>query len=138
MSSAGFAKTPNPPYYAAIFTSLRTEGDKGYSAMAERMVELASEQSGFLGIESVRGDGGIGITVSYWESEEAIRAWKKNAEHQAAQRSGQQTWYQGYMLRVAKSGEGLRQVAHLRATVEENGNHDESRRQCDSDLQRVR
>lgn len=96
------AKTPEPPYYAVIFTSDRTEGDRGYARMAERMVELAREQPGFLGVESVRGVDGAGITVSYWECEEAIRHWKANAEHLAAQRGGQTTWYADYFLRVAK------------------------------------
>jgi heme-degrading monooxygenase HmoA len=99
---AGITPTPPPPYYAVIFTSCRTEGDNGYSVMAERMVELASQQPGFLGIESVRGTDGVGITVSYWETEEAIRNWKKHAEHLVAQQSGKQTWYQDYQVRVAK------------------------------------
>lgn len=67
-----------------------------------RMLQLASRQPGFLGVESVRGKDGFGITVSYWKTEEAIRAWKKNAEHEAAQQAGKRTWYAGYMLRVAK------------------------------------
>jgi heme-degrading monooxygenase HmoA len=99
---SAIAKTPEPPYYAVIFTSSRTEGDRGYGHMAERMVELAREQPGFLGVESVRGADGVGITVSYWESEAAIRDWKENAEHQAAQHGGQTTWYADYFLRVAK------------------------------------
>jgi heme-degrading monooxygenase HmoA len=83
--SALFAATPQPPYYAAIFTSLRTQTDQGYGEMAERMVELAGQQAGYLGAESTRDAEGFGITVSYWESEEAIRQWKHNAEHQIAQ-----------------------------------------------------
>jgi heme-degrading monooxygenase HmoA len=102
MSSDVFAKTPPPPYYAVIFTSLRTEGDNGYSEMAERMLALASQQPGFLGMESVRGTDGLGITVSYWESEEAIRGWKHHGEHQVAQQSGKSLWYSNYLLRVAK------------------------------------
>ena len=94
------ANTPKPPYYAVIFSSLRTGNDEGYGEMANRMVELASGQPGFLGIESARD--GIGITVSYWESEEAIRAWRENAEHQVAQRRGYRDWYSAFRLRVAK------------------------------------
>jgi heme-degrading monooxygenase HmoA len=97
-----FSKTPEPPYYAVIFSSQRTEGDSGYSQMAERMVELASQQPGFLGVESVRGTDGFGITVSYWASSEAIAAWKANIEHLAAQEMGKQNWYEHYELRVAK------------------------------------
>src|SRR5512139_1594752 len=95
-----FAKTPEPPYYAVIFSSVRR--DDGYNQMAERMVELASQQPGFLGVESVRGTDGFGITVSYWTSGEAIAAWKGNIEHLAAQEKGKQKWYEHYELRVAK------------------------------------
>ena len=96
------ARTPEPPYYAAIFSSQRTEGDRGYGTMADRMVELASSQPGFLGVESVRGANGFGITVSYWASEADIAAWKSNAEHLLAQETGRKTWYGGYQVRVAK------------------------------------
>ncbi len=95
-----FAKTPEPPYYAVIFSSML--GDGGYTQVAERMVKLASQQPGFLGVESVRGTDGFGITVSYWTSEEAISAWKANVEHLAAQEKGKQKWYEHYELRVAK------------------------------------
>ena len=96
------ARTPKPPYYAVIFTSRRTEGDHGYSHMAERMVELAAQQPGFLGVESARTADGLGITVSYWSSEEAIAAWKAHAEHKVAQAAGQRVWYSDYYLRIAK------------------------------------
>lgn len=91
-----------PPYYAVIFTSQRTEDDRGYERMAERMVELAARQPGFLGIESVRDVDGRGITVSYWASEEAIAAWKAHLEHRAAQQEGIRRWYAHYNVRVAK------------------------------------
>lgn len=94
------AATPPPPYYAVIFTSVRTSHDDGYAAMAARMVELAAQQPGFLGIESARD--GLGITVSYWESEDAIRHWHANAEHQFAQSEGYRAWYQSFRVRVAK------------------------------------
>ena len=96
------ATTPEPPYYAVIFTSLRTEGDRGYGQMAERMVTLAAQQPGFLGVESARTEGGLGITVSYWASEEAIVGWKAEAEHKIAQETGRRVWYSDYQLRVAK------------------------------------
>ena len=97
-----FAATPEPPYYAVIFTSRRTEGDRGYGAMAGRMAALAATQPGFLGFESARGADGIGITVSYWRDETAIAAWRRDAEHQQAQRAGKQEWYADYQVRVAK------------------------------------
>jgi len=96
------ATTPEPPYYAVIFTSTRTEGDRGYGQMAEKMVKLAAQQPGFLGVESVRDASGLGITVSYWESEDAIARWKADAEHQAAQEAGKKVWYGDYILRVAR------------------------------------
>jgi heme-degrading monooxygenase HmoA len=96
------ARTPQPPYYAVIFTSLRTEGDRGYGDMAGRMLELAAKQPGYLGIESARGADGLGVTVSYWRDEASIMAWKRDNDHQQAQRGGQQTWYADYQVRVAK------------------------------------
>ena len=100
MHSAAFANTPQPPYYAVIFTSLRTEGDDGYGAMAQRMVELAAQQPGFLGVESVRD--GLGITVSYWADLASIAAWKADAEHLDAQRQGREKWYAGFKIRIAR------------------------------------
>lgn len=97
-----FAHTPEPPYYAVIFSSQRAPGDKGYDLMAVRMVELAAQQPGFLGVESARDRDGFGITVSYWESADAIADWKRHAEHRVAQESGRSTWYEHYELRVAK------------------------------------
>jgi heme-degrading monooxygenase HmoA len=94
------AKTPEPPYYAVIFTSLRTAVDDGYGAMATRMLELAAIQPGFLGVESARD--GVGLTVSYWTDLESIRNWKNNAEHQEAQRLGHQKWYAAFKTRIAK------------------------------------
>ena len=96
------AQTPEPPYYAVIFSAQRTEGDAGYADMAERMVALASQQPGFLGVESVRSADGFGITVSYWASDEAIAAWKAQADHRSAQERGKRRWYSDYQLRVAK------------------------------------
>lgn len=94
------AKTPQPPYYAVIFTSHRTAGDDGYGAMAAKMVALASEQPGFLGVESAREE--VGITVSYWADLESISRWKANLEHQQAQRLGHEKWYSSFRTRISK------------------------------------
>jgi heme-degrading monooxygenase HmoA len=94
------AQTPTPPYFAVIFSSLRTEGDHGYAAMADLMDELARKQPGFLGVESARE--GVGITVSYWRDEAAIAAWKAEVQHAAAQRLGRERWYEAYRVRVAR------------------------------------
>ena len=98
---SSFATTPEPPYYAVIFTSQRTEGDRGYERVAKRMVDLAARQPGFLGVETVRGANGFGITVSYWSSLESIAAWKGETEHQAAQDAGKGLWYSDYQLRIS-------------------------------------
>lgn len=100
--STPFAETPEPPYYAVIFTSRRNPGDDGYAAMSEEMDALAKAQPGYLGIESTRGADGTGITVSYWRDEESIRAWKAVARHRAAQAAGQSKWYEEYHVRVAR------------------------------------
>lgn len=98
-----FAAGLTPPYYAVIFANrLNDESHDGYDVTAERMVRLAADMPGYLGIESVRGEDGFGITVSYWESEEAIAAWKAKDEHLVAQQKGMTAWYDHYELRVAK------------------------------------
>ncbi len=102
MSGTDFAATPEPPYYSVIFSSQRHAGDDGYERMAEKMVELASRQPGFLGAESARNEAGFGITVSYWESLDAIAQWKMNADHIAAQELGKRAWYQHYEIRIAR------------------------------------
>lgn len=94
------APTPEPPYYAVIFTSLRTDGDQGYGAMADRMAELAAQQPGYLGAESARD--GLGITVSYWRDLASIRAWKAHSEHLLAQQTGRNQWYADYRVRIAR------------------------------------
>lgn len=94
------ANTPSPPYYAVIFSSLRTERDHGYEKMTDAMVKLAAEQAGFLGIETARND--IGITVSYWDSLESIAAWKQNHAHLIAQKNGQDIWYSAYRVRICR------------------------------------
>ena len=95
-----FAKTPKPPYYAVIFTSIRTEGDNGYAKMVARMEELAREQKGFLGTEAAREN--LGITVSYWNDLESIKDWHEQAKHKLAQAEGYKTWYQSFTTRVCK------------------------------------
>ena len=94
------ANTPQKPYYALIFTSVRTDHDNGYGDMAHKMVELAKQQDGFLGVESARNE--IGITVSYWKDLESIKKWKNNSEHMIARKSGREIWYQSFKIRIAK------------------------------------
>jgi len=93
------AETPPPPYYAVIFSSLRNADIEGYAQTAARMMELATQQPGFLGVESARED--LGITVSYWSDLESIKQWKANAEHRLAQKMGMDKWYSSYKTRIA-------------------------------------
>ena len=86
------------PYFAVIFTNTRTDGDNGYSEMAEQMEELARKQPGFLGFESARSS--LGISISYWKSLEAITSWKSHMEHQIAQQKGIKEWYSWYKVRI--------------------------------------
>ena len=99
---SSIAKTPAPPYYAVIFTSRRREGDDGYSAMAKEILELASQQSGFLGAESVRDPDGFGVTISYWDSLATIQTFKEDLRHAEAQQRGKDLWYKTFGLRVCK------------------------------------
>lgn len=94
------ANTPKPPYYAVIFSSLRTKGDNGYGEMAELMVELAQKQNGFIGVESAREE--LGITVSYWRDLESIRKWKEHTDHRVARAKGRNDWYAKFKVRIAK------------------------------------
>ena len=90
-------------YFAVIFTAQRSlSGDDIYDMTADRMVWLAQRQPGFLGVESVRGDDGIGITVSYWVDRQAFANWRQHAEHLAAQALGRQEFYDWYRIRVAE------------------------------------
>lgn len=99
-------RTPAPPYWVVVFTSLRVVGEDGdadgYAQTAADMERLAAAQPGYLGVDSVRDAQGVGITASYWASEEAIRAWKAVADHQTAQRLGRAKWYRAYEMRIAK------------------------------------
>lgn len=103
------AETPQPPYYAVIFTSVRTEGDNRYAEMADHMVELAQQQDGFLGVESARNE--VGITVSYWRDLDSIKKWKFNAEHSIARAKGRETWYESFTVRIARVEKEYRFIA---------------------------
>ena len=103
MSASGPADTPQPPYWAVVFASQRNEADAAaYAEAAARMMQLAAQQPGYLGAESARGEDGFGITVSYWNSEADILAWKHQAEHAATREKGRADWYTRYAVRVAR------------------------------------
>ena len=93
-----FAKTPKPPYYPVIFTTVKSENQEGYAEMNARMFALAQQQKGYIGIESAKGE--IGLSVTYWETLEDINNWKNHAEHLLAQEKGYSTWYQAFTTRV--------------------------------------
>ncbi|MEV4544535.1 antibiotic biosynthesis monooxygenase family protein [Micromonospora echinaurantiaca] len=102
MADLAPASLPAPPYYAVVFTSVRTAGDNGYRDRAEQMLKLAADQPGFLGVDSARGADGLGITVSYWRDEESIAAWRAHAEHTLTRAHGREHWYASFAVHVAK------------------------------------
>jgi len=112
------AQLPEPPYYAVVFTSLRTDGDHGYGETADRMEELVREQPGFLGVDSVRQGDGLGITVAYFADEASVLAWRQNAEHAAARAKGRSTWYDHYAVHVAKVERAYRSPVSTLPSVE--------------------
>ena len=102
-TSSPFARNIKVPCYAVIFSSQRTNADDpGYADASDRMIASARQMPGFLGVETTRGADGFGITVSYWESEDAIRKWYSHPDHQIVQRLGQDSWYQHFELRVCR------------------------------------
>ncbi|MFE8991423.1 antibiotic biosynthesis monooxygenase family protein [Streptomyces collinus] len=102
MTDVAPASLPAPPYYAVVFTAVRTAGDNGYAETSDRMMELAADQPGFLGVDSARGANGLGVTVSYWRDEESMAAWRNHAEHTLARARGREHWYASFALHVAK------------------------------------
>lgn len=95
-----FSQTPKPPYYAVIFTSIKSENIEGYREMSQKMDELAEQQEGFLGQDTANSE--IGVSVSYWKDLESIKKWKENTDHQMAIKMGRKQWYKCYNVRVAK------------------------------------
>ena len=111
-----FARTPEPPYWAVLFSSQRSPADPaGYGRMAAALEALAPKQPGFLGLEHARDAEGFGITLAYWESEEAIVAWKRVAAHQEAQRLGHERWYEDFFLRIARVERAYTKATSTRA-----------------------
>lgn len=97
-----FLKTPPPPYYIVAFSFQRTEGDNGHGEMSIAMEKLVLQQPGCIGVESVRGADGFGITNSFWKDETSMKAWKANVDHQLAQKLGREVFYSHYVIRIAK------------------------------------
>ena len=95
-----FANTPEPPYYAVIFTSIKSHEDNEYEKMSKEILEILKNQEGFLGFESAREE--IGITVSYWKNLDSIKKWRNNPLHKQAQKLGKNLWYERYKVRIAK------------------------------------
>ncbi|AWI03436.1 antibiotic biosynthesis monooxygenase family protein [Clostridium drakei] len=95
-------ETPKTPYYAVIFTSIRTSIDNEYEKVSDNLVDIVSKQKGFLGVESVRNEEGFGVTISYWDSLDSINEWKDNNSHMKAKEMGKKMWYSKYMIRICK------------------------------------
>jgi heme-degrading monooxygenase HmoA len=102
LSEIAPARLPEPPYYAVVFTSVRTDGDNGYAQRSQEMLRLAAGQPGFLGVDSARGNDGLGITVSYWRDEESISAWRAQADHARTRADGRAHWYESFTVHVAR------------------------------------
>jgi len=92
---------PTPPYYAVIAPAELAEDVRGYPELAAKLVELAKEQPGFIGIESGF-QKGFALAVSYWTSLEAIESWSKNARHVIAKQKGKSEWFEKYVTRIAR------------------------------------
>ncbi|RAL24490.1 antibiotic biosynthesis monooxygenase family protein [Thermoflavimicrobium daqui] len=97
-----FSQTPHPPYYAVIFSSIKPEDQTSYQQMSDMLLELLKDQPGYLGVESVRNQDGLGITISYWETLESIQKWKQHPLHLKAQQLGKDVWYSNYRVKICK------------------------------------
>ncbi|MCD7438176.1 antibiotic biosynthesis monooxygenase [Streptomyces lincolnensis] len=91
-----------PPYYVAVFTTVRTQDQDAYSETNARLEDLVRELPGYLGMDHAQTPGGLGITVSYFRDADALTRWRTDAEHRAAQQRGRAEWYESYTLHVAK------------------------------------
>ena len=87
--------------YVVIFRAKVRTLDDEYSRVAARMRELALSQFGCLEFQAVT-EGVDEVALSYWPSEEAIRAWKSHPEHVLAQQAGRERWYASYSVQVAE------------------------------------
>lgn len=94
------ALTPEPPYYAVIFSSYLKNNLYDYEETFEKLMQIAGEIDGFIGMESVRND--FGISISYWKDKSSIEEWKENFEHIIAKKRGKQEWYKNYSLKIAR------------------------------------
>jgi heme-degrading monooxygenase HmoA len=100
---AYISKTPRPPYYAVVFTSINAKVDHTeHVAMFRRLVDRASTYAGYLGIEAARNSDGTGVAAVYWRDADSIEAWAKDPEHQVAKEKGREIWYSHYMIRICK------------------------------------
>ncbi|MCM1949641.1 antibiotic biosynthesis monooxygenase family protein [Streptomyces hydrogenans] len=91
-----------PPYYTAVFTSLRPDTPEGYAETAADMRDRVVEMPGYLGHEAARTPGGLGITVAYFRDLESLDAWRLDAAHTAAKEYGREHWYEAYSVHIGK------------------------------------
>jgi heme-degrading monooxygenase HmoA len=97
------ARTPKPPYYAVVFTSINAEVDHTeHTEMYQRMVARAETYPGYLGIEPARNADGTGVAVVYWRDLDSIAAFARDAEHRIAKQKGREIWYSHYLIRICK------------------------------------
>lgn len=97
------SKTPTPPYYAVVFTSINANVDHTeHTEMYGRLVKLAETYEGYLGIEPARNADGTGVAAVYFRDLKAVDEWAKDPEHQVAKRKGREVWYSHYMIRICR------------------------------------
>ena len=71
---------------------------RAYAADAELMETMAREQPGFISFKSYVSDDGEVVALSEWDDENAALAWRRVAEHSAAQSRGRSEFYEDYTL----------------------------------------
>jgi len=87
--------------YAVIFKAEFKLQDQEYSETTKWMRDLAINKYGCVKFVSVC-EGEKEISISYWESEDQIRRWKRDAEHIKAQEKGKMLWYKSYSIEVCE------------------------------------
>lgn len=86
--------------FVVIFRATIRSHDDEYSKVAARLRELALTEFECVEFHSVT-EGRNEVALSYWASEENIRAWKSHPEHLAAQARGKEVWYESYSVQIA-------------------------------------
>ena len=91
--------------YAVIFEVYPSESGKSkYLDIASELRKFLLDRPGFISIErfqSFSEEGKI-LSLSFWEDEESIEAWRNLLEHRNAQQLGKDKLFNSYRIRVAE------------------------------------